>query len=383
MPDSTRENRPKTDEANPYGSATHTFQDRLDTVQGSYKWFSDHVELRLENLRAELAADDQPSLIHELVAGAIAVVLGSGATAASKALVQRVAGDSGDVPKAFLQSMFSNGYSAGLAAGRSSLAAGDQKGAINSFVDAHKMACFEKYAEDETHYINVSRHEIKTKDDADALATACSKENMRAAAETHHDIVRDAWVSYLAQRKFGAGGAHGPIGPGDVNNGPIGTIMANQQHRDRLNKGLIYPFVPTEAPFFDTPFAHNPGILGIGAALPDISAIAMHGTPRVTVAILNGVNKDIRNQYRGKPLSTMHIPKVIEAKVDGDMPDFNINLDEDSATSEYIDENQSRWLRARALIGSGYEENKDKGYGIVNAGIMALLQDLIVQDVEG
>jgi hypothetical protein len=80
------------------------------------------------------------------------------------------------------------------------------------------------------------------------------------------------------------------------------------------------------------------------AQLPDIQNGPANATPEVSTAFLNGVNEKIREEYAHKQLSTLHIPRQVVAKVDGDMANFVLSVDEQGNGSA----THAGWLEAYA-----------------------------------
>jgi hypothetical protein len=94
------------------------------------------------------------------------------------------------------------------------------------------------------------------------------------------------------------------------------------------------------------------------------------------MAVLNDVNETIREQYAHQPLSQSHIPRQIVAKVDGALPDFSVNLDENGVLGQPLRHAQSAWLRARATAERGDHTNKDD-YQKQKEGLSELLDGLV------
>ena len=222
------------------------------------------------------------------------------------------------------------------------------------------------------------KHALTTIDQARALANACGKGNIDLAAGRQYDASRDAWVSYLAQTKYGAVGAFGTYEPAM---GPEvmsqTTNMMTQPTRDAANvpaPGFIPPVAPS---FADAARGHAPGVLVVMCKLPAIRDRVMEGRPTVKLALLNGVNKAIRDQYSGQSLSNIHIPRHIDADVEG-APNFTVNLDESDAPTT-LSPRERPWLVARAMAAGVAVPVGEAEHA--RLGLRLLLDDLVTGEI--
>ncbi len=256
------------------------------------------------------------------------------------------------------------------------LAGGKDDNAIDPFMDAQKEGVRAAQMENQTNFIKGGRHSLDPTM-ARALADLCTSANLTEAADRQYSASRDAWVSYLAQTKFGAVGKNGAVQKGDVNVGPTTTNMSTQENRDRTNKSAP-GFVPERAPELN-PVRGTPGVLEVLAELPRIDAAdQMDEKPAVRYATLDGVNSAIREQYEGTPLADMKIPRQVVARVAGGS-DFTLNLDEDGHAN-HLSQHQRRWVVSRAVVGHPENASKDE-WGKFNAGLQLLLAELVPDSI--
>jgi len=197
---------------------------------------------------------------------------------------------------------------------------------------------------------------------------------MEDAAAAAHDISRDLWVSRLAQARFGTATYDGER--------ETRTNMSTQHMRDDANRAAP-GYEPEDAPSLESAvLGHAPGVLTVRAELPDITDNRMHGTPTVGIALLDGVNETIREQYKGTPLGDLKIPRQIDCVVEGDMPNFTVNLDEHGRRYGSFRHREGAWLQARALVGK--PENNELGeVQREEVGLRLLLADLVPKSING
>lgn len=351
----------------------------LEVVKHGFHWFNDAAQRRIDVLRTDLKKEDEPDWFAQLAQALLEVGLGAGAAAAGVRLAEKFAPAAGEVGKEFVKMLFEGGIGAGVTAGRAKLAAGKDDNVVDPFIDSHKKGVEAAQIENQTRFIKVEQHQIKTVEGAEKLAAACSEDNVNAAADKQYEATRDAWVSYLAQSKFGAIGRHGPVQKDSVNVGPTRTNMSSEDQRARTNQGAP-GFVPSDAPnLSDAVRGDAPGVLEVLAKLPAIDGDRMADKPTIEVALLNGVNGTIRKQYEGVPLGEMRIPRQVVAKVDG-APDFTLSLDE-TGSHNYLDTKQRTWLAARAVVGHPENASKDD-WARSNEGIRLLLQELVPSSIK-
>ncbi len=362
-------------------------RDRVDVVTQSFHWFNEAAQLKIDQLRRELKEEDEPSWVGELVEGVVELGLGTGAATAGKFLAGKLVHGAGAVTKEFVEDLFSGGAEAGIKAGLAKLGGGKDEHVIDPFIDAQKEGVSITQMKNQTRWLTHGRHQVRTLDEATRLKEACSEIPVKAAAEEQYQATRDAWVAYLAQARFGAVGKHGPVTKDSVNTGPTRTDMSTQAQRDRDAKGTIGYRDAADAPDFrDAAQGDAPGVLEVVAELPrivqgmpgmDVTNV-MEGRPKVMIAILNGVNDTIRKQYEGTSLADMHIPRQVQAKVDG-APDFALNLDE-QGNANFVHKPQSTWLQMRATV--GHPENATLGdYDKQARGRELLLGDLVATGI--
>ena len=122
-----------------------------------------------------------------------------------------------------------------------------------------------------------------------------------------------------------------------------------------------------------------PGVLSVVARLPKISNGALKSTPVVDASFLNGVNQTMREAYQHKVLATLPIPRHIDARVEGGMPSFSLNLDE-RGNSSHLSPIQAQWLHAYAKIHDPAIGEKSE-FEQQQLGIKLLLQALVTSEI--
>jgi hypothetical protein len=271
--------------------------------------------------------------------------------------------------KEFVKASFEEGIAKGVETGREMLST-DKSEAVKTFIDSQIAAVRAMHHENQTRFIKVGRGKIKTIAEAETIERAFSPANTEAAGRKQRDATRHAWLSYLAQSKFGA--AKGPGGSST-------TIMATAEQREKANHSAPH-FFPSEAPSTDLAMrGEAPGVLSVVVKLPDISNGANNSVPVVEMAFLNGVNQEVRAAYQHKPLASLPIPRHVDARVEGAMPSFSLNIDE-NGEGPSLTTKQAQWLRARALLAD--PSNVSKGlHGQQIEGIKLLLQDIAVNHI--
>ncbi|MDQ3365968.1 MAG: hypothetical protein M3680_11125 [Myxococcota bacterium] len=351
-----------------------TLNDYLTSVQHSFHWFNESAQRGLERLRGDLKKEDEPDWSSQIIGAVLEVGLGAGAAAAGVRIAQALGPGGAEVGAEFVKVLFEGGVNAGITAGRAKLAGGKADHVIDPFIDSQKEGVEATQMMNQKQFIKVERHKVKTVAEAKDLDDACSRENLKAAAEDQYAATRDAWVSYLAQTTFGAiaerGGA---VQKDSVNVGKTTTNMSSAETRRRTNKSAP-GFVPSTAPDLAGALRGDaPGVLEVLAELPAIEGDRMSGRPSVELAVLNGVNDTIRKQYEGTPLSAMNIPRQVVAKVDG-APNFTLSFNE-KGEHNYLKTKERTWLAARATVGHPENATKDE-WSRSEEGVKLLLRDL-------
>jgi len=359
--------------------------DSLETVADSFHWLGTQAMERLSQLGADLAKTDEPPWYEHVLMSLVEVALGAGAAGVGEflatKLVTKLLPGVEEAGHEFIKAMFEDGLNTGIEAGRHQLAAHHGSGNVETFIGAQKDAVLKTHIQNQAHFRSVGRHQVKTVERAQQLAAACQADHVKGAADAHYIATRDAWVSYLAQAKFGAIGKHGLVHAGDANFGPTTTDLASAEHRKKVNEGAEGYAIEDAPSLFGAIVRRDvPGVLEMMVTLPSIESNRMAGTPKVEVAALNGVNQTIRRQYAGKPVGEMHIPRQITAKVEGDRPDFMLSLNE-AGGGAYVPQKQASWLRARSLVGDHPENATKDDYERMEAGIELLLGELVPEAI--
>jgi Domain of unknown function (DUF4157) len=356
-----------------------TPEDSIRTITESFLWLNDEAQQQIEALRRKLHEEDEPPWEQRLLEAMLDVSLVAGAFAAGELLAGLLVEETHAVGREFVKTLFAEGIHTGVEAGRKKL--GGHSDPIDAFIDSQKEAVRAAYIENQAHFIHVKRHQIHTLKEAKTLEHACSVENIQRAGVEQANATRDAWLSYLAQSKFGTNESPNAAGTFDE---PTTTNMATQEQRDRTNKDAP-GFVPGDAPSVGAAFmGDSPGVLAIGVNLPEIdpNANTMNGTPDVEIAILDGVNKEIRAAYEGRPIGELKTPRHIDARVAGDMSNFVVNLDEAGQQRPWLSSKEGAWLRARATVGHPENASKDD-FEKQEEGLSLLLAELTVEKIRG
>ena len=353
----------------PPASASRQIDNAVQKVIQSFHWLNDAAQDKVGSLRADIKRSDKSPWMEQVAEAALSVALGGGAAAGAKLIASQLVEGSG-IDHEFVKGLFKEGISNGVKAGKEKLKGGDDGNAADSFIDSQREGVREMHMENQSHFIDVGRYHIVTLEQAKALKDACSPGNVERAAIEQQNATRDAWVSYLAQGKYGSVGKRGPDG---MLAGAATTNMMPQERRDWVNKG-VPGSVPDHAPeVHDAMHGDAPGVLFLVTRLPNVSNNNMEGAPEVEKAMLNGVNEGIRAHYTGT-VAALKIPRQIIGYSEGHFPRFTINLDEDGAAGS-ISHEESGWLRARATVGRPENNNKDD-FDKRTEGLRLLLDEL-------
>ena len=345
-------------------------QKSLGKIQQGFVWFNIKAAKRIEVLQRRAKQQEEPDWFGQIAEGLLEMALGAGAAGAGAHLAHKFAHAAGEGGREFVKVMFEEGINAGVSVGRSKLAGGKDDNVIDPFMDAQIDGIWAAQKANQDHIIDVG--DSLEPAVIHALAELCSDANLTEAADKQYDATRDAWVSYLAQSKYGSVGKRGAVQPGDVNVGPTTTNMSTQETRDKTNKSAP-GFVPENAPELN-PLRGATGVLEVLAELPAINGNEMEGKPEVRLAYLDGVNRELRSEYEGVALADIKIPRQITARVAGGA-NFTLNLDE-NGQANHLTEHQRRWFVSRAVVGHPENASKDE-WGKYSAGLQLLLAELV------
>lgn len=355
-------------------SAETKLADAKDVVTWAFIWMSQDVEERLGQLEADLRATDSPSFGEQLLRAAFRTALSAATAGASEFLAGLVVGAS-DAMRELIKSAIENGVGEAIDLGADAFRGSREP--LTAFIAAQRTAARYLYQRAQTRWLREGRHHVRTPAQADALATALTRSRVQMAAQFHYTASLDAWLSYLAQARFGV--RHAKVMDEDYNLVEVGpsTNLASEEERERAND--MGQDVDTDAPDLVAGFMGvADGVLTAEAKLPAIPMIAntgyygMTGTPEITRAYLNGVNSIARSKYRNRPLSTMNIPRVVSCEV-ADGQTFTIRVNEMGIN---FHRGETPWLRARALAGRPYNMGKSL-VELEQIGLDLLLADLV------
>jgi hypothetical protein len=360
-------------------------QGSLNTVSNSFMWYALTANAELERLRRELKTKDPPEFKDRLADGIFNLAIELGAAMTGQYLALKVAkhvlggaaaaaADGGHAPE-LLKDAFKYGTAKGLEAGHHALHGHTDDDGVDRFIDAQLKSHREAGKENQDHFDQVIRPLVTSDLDATAMANACSNASLEVAAKQQYNISRDAWVSYLAQSKYGA------VSHKD---GHSTTNMSGHADRKKANAGPS-EHVPADAPDFeDAIWGRTPGVLTVVAEVPGFDGAKVIGRPRVRIAYLNGVESKIRSQYQNQVLADSKIPRHIVAKVDmvdramGAQP-FTVSADE-SGKAMGLDAGGSAWLT------KNYEAHNPGSHPSpetkIQAGLFELLNQLYVSDIK-
>ncbi len=358
----------------------------IQLAAGRFKWIADDVRDRLTQLKKDISRPDKPPWLKGIAEGlleyAIPLGLGAGAKALSSYLVEKREPGKSPIEKAkadgvkeLLKSIFKDSAVAGANWAKGRLGASPESSS-DAFVDAQKEGAIQALFEAETAFTTQGASVITSRAQAEPLrAVFLDYDKIREVADHQYQATRDAWVSYLAQTKFGSKKA--PDGKGQI------ADMSGQADRDHANeKWFADPAEQTLKPPEPSPNAaiwgKTPGVLEVVAELPDIRDRRAR-VPTVRAAMLNGVNDAIRDQYKGKPLAELKIPRQIVAKVNSDfLPSFTVSIDETGAANP-ITSKDGQWLRARAIVGGSPIDASEERQQ--HDGLRLLLSELIPAEI--
>lgn len=382
-------------------------ENSLNIVAADFLWIADNTGPMIDKLKNDLEEENTPSWSEKLLGAVLDVALLAGAAGFAELMVSKyveellvkavekkgITENMKEGGHEFIKSFVEQGTGKGIQTGRDALQGGSDKNVIEKFILSQRLGVIDMYKENHDHFIHIGRSLIKTAEEAKALEIAM-QETYQKAPQIQYERVRDAWVAYLAQQKFGTTSTRAASGQETVT-----TDMSNQERRDRtthFDYGHGYDMKdyggedqnPDQAPDLQNAIlrkSHDAGVLYVSAQLPEIKEMPwrpdvkyMAGKPTVKLAVLNGVNDKIRDQYKGKALSELHIPRQIVAKVEGDTPDFILNLDENGEFYAY--KQKVDWLRDRAMVTNPAAISKPTWPE--NDGIKLLLQELVVDEIK-
>ncbi len=373
-------------------------KDYVDVVTESFMWFSNEAEAKVGALREDLKRVDPPSWSEQLATFVLESALAAGAQAGGLALAAKIV--TSDVAREFLQNIFASGVTGGVDAGRAKLTRGSDDNVIGPFIESQSEGVRARQQLSQTEFLMNGRHQIKTVSQAYELSAACARPNAVAAAGHQYNASRDAWVSYVAQQRFGSVSSKvGPLATVGtrapwIDVGEVTTNMTNQSTRDRDRShpsGALT--TPRQAPDWgDAAIGDSPGVLTLVVDLPAITRtygttygglprptaeFEMQGVPSVALAILNGVNDTVRKQYVGQSLAASRIPRQIVARVSGGA-NFTLNLDEKGHVAQRPAD--IKWLASRAVIEKPERWTFDDEDNHVR-GIQLLLKDLVPVEI--
>jgi hypothetical protein len=122
------------------------------------------------------------------------------------------------------------------------------------------------------------------------------------------------------------------------------------------------------------------GVLAVVVRLPMIENHRIDGVPEVLLANLDGINEATRKEYQHRPMSTLSIPRQVLAKVDGDMADFTLAVDERGHILANMTLEQSEWIRARAAVGQTDPTSRGDAAD-AQFGAILLLSEITLDDI--
>lgn len=202
---------------------------------------------------------------------------------------------------------------------------------------------------------------------------------MAEAANHYYLAVRNAWLTYLAQARYGVRHSKAIDENYDiVDIGPTTDLTPSGQ-REVSNSLRPGSHTTTDSPDEAAAFLGvAEGVLIVSAELPAIRAIedsgyvGMAGRATITHAYLNGANKIIRDQFVGLPLAAANIPRVIVCNVAGGA-DFTVRVNEKGIA---FSGRENPWIRARAIAAQPWNMGRPEAE-LEQIGLDLLLTDLV------
>ena len=316
----------------PYIDPATTLDDSLEVVTQGFHWLGETITARIGDLKDDLLAVDHPSFVESLMVGALRAGL-AGLTGGTSEFIVRDITDK--IVREAVKSAIKTGVGTAVDAGLKKLGGDSKRDPILAFIASQQEMARTLLQEAQTSWIKSGRHSVSSVDEATRLETQFSRERMKEAAERQYLVSRDAWIAYLAQASLGAVQSKRLDDSGDIIDlGPT-TNLGGLSVGESFGAGLI---------------GAGDGVLFVHVRLPTLHQIqgsglyGATGTPQILTTYLNGVNSTIRDQYVGQPLSQLHIPRVIIARVDEG--DFTVRVNEKGISFDH----GNRWLVERALV---------------------------------
>jgi len=359
----------------------HEISDELEIAQQGFHWYALKASSQLDELQQQIdAAKDDPPWNERIADHILETALQLGAMASGSVLASaavKSAGVSEDgLAKDGLKDIFKGGIGAGIAKGRATMKAKGASLTSARFITMQKDAINAAASEDQKHFIRTTRHRVKSVDEAQALSQMCSQETMYAAATAQASVVRDLWVTYVAQGRLGTVQV-------SSDNRPT-TDLSNQYERDRraASDGQLFP---VEAPTLGAAMhGDSLGVLSVQAdAFPFDAQGRSLGGAEVDFAYLGGVSDGLRAQYENNTLENAHIPRHLHVRVvngyKARTPNFDVNIDE-AGNPQGLKEVESKWLRQKYR--SSHSGAMADPSTEVREGVAALLRELRVGKIK-
>lgn len=368
MPESTFSAAPSpaTVECRPHQDIRH--RQNLDRISEGFEDIASCSIHLIETLRSQLERSDAPNWEARLVDSLIEASLTLGTAGVASVVASIVVNRDDEMKLEFVKKLFEKGLKGGVEIARQ-VAHRNDGDAVDSFINAQQRGV-ESIKIVNRDYLRTIEEDLSP-NGAASLAAAVTGSIDRAATK-QYEASRDTWVAGLAQATFG-------VVPKGRERDSDTTNMTSSAYREKVNAGGVN-FLPPRGPEFGSAvLGQAPGVLCLAAKLPTIEGGIMNGAPSVAMAFLNGVNRTIRNQYRAKTVGEVNIPRQIVCRVDGDLPDFVVDIDE---SGRWLPVKHSQWLRARASVGHPERASLDE-FAKTELGLAALLQELLLGTIEG
>ncbi|MBL0212541.1 MAG: hypothetical protein IPQ07_01510 [Myxococcales bacterium] len=178
-------------------------------MMAGFHWLSSAAVTQLATLKDDIKAKDEPPWVEQLAEAALEVALHAGLAGAAEYVAGRLFDHAADNAvnegkHEFVKALFEEGIGEGISTCRSTARKPTKDGVLTRFIGAQAAGIQATHQKNQTEWINKGRHSVTTVDEASALALACSPANVEAAAMKRYDASRDAWISHLAQSKYGA-----------------------------------------------------------------------------------------------------------------------------------------------------------------------------------
>jgi hypothetical protein len=189
------------DQSDPEVSAETKLKDTKDVVTLAFGWMSQDAEARLSKLEADLRAQDAPTFSEQLLRAAFRTALSAATSGASEHIAGLIVGSRADALRELVKTAIESSVGESIELGANALRGSNEP--LTAFIAAQKAAVRHLYRKAQGNWLHKGRHGVHTQAQADILEGALTQPQMELAADSHYVAGRDAWLTYLAQSRFG------------------------------------------------------------------------------------------------------------------------------------------------------------------------------------